>query len=128
MGHVYEQDSFYVTHEIIDSVGQQLAECDKEYAVILFNFLESRNLLAKARIARGFYPVVVPADDGPQPRYGRDKKGNKGGVRGRTGRRPRGGRTDGRGGGITSGPISSVVPPPQVVVHSFASNVVRKDT
>ena len=47
-----------------------------EYVAILTTCTEARDARAKARIARGFYPVVVPADSGTQPRYGR--KGGKG--------------------------------------------------
>ena len=37
--------------------------------------------MARARIARGFYPVVVPADSGGQPRFGR--AGSKGKPKGK---------------------------------------------
>ena len=48
-----------------------LAYEDEEYAAVLTTYTEARGALAKARIARGFYPVVVPADSGMQPRFGR---------------------------------------------------------
>ena len=35
---------------------------DDEYVVVLTTYTDVRGVLAKARIARGFYPVVVPAD------------------------------------------------------------------
>ena len=47
---------------------------DDEYAAILTTYTEARGALAKARITRGFYPVVVPADAGPQARFGRKGK------------------------------------------------------
>ena len=61
-----------------------LAEDDNEFATVLTTYTEARGALAKARIARGFYPVVVPADAGPQARFGRiggqgkKKRGGKG--------------------------------------------------
>ena len=48
-----------------------LTQDDDEFAAILTAYTEARGALAKARIARGFYPVVVPADSGPQARFGR---------------------------------------------------------
>ena len=72
---------------------EQLAEENEEFAAVLTTYTEARGALAKARIARGFYPVVVPADSGPQPRFGRAKKpeGGKGKSKGRgKGKRPRG--------------------------------------
>ncbi len=44
---------------------------DDDYAAILTTYTEARGALTNARIARGFYPVVVPADSGMQPRFGR---------------------------------------------------------
>ena len=60
----------------MQTVGEQLGQQDDEYAALLATYTEARGALAKARIARGFYPVVVPADMGPQARYGRN--GTKG--------------------------------------------------
>ena len=61
-------------------VGSEMCIRDR----ILTAYTEARGALAKARIARGFYPVVVPADTGPQPRFGRAKKpeGGKGKSKG----------------------------------------------
>ena len=56
---------------------------DDEYANILTTYTEARGALAKARIARGFYPVVVPADSGPQARFGRTGGKGKGKGRGK---------------------------------------------
>ena len=41
--------------------------------------------MASARIARGFYPVVVPANIGAQPRYGRAKAKANGAGKGKEG-------------------------------------------
>ena len=60
---------------------------DDEYAAILATYTEAWGALAKARIARGFYPVAAPADSGPQPRFGR--KGGKGKGKGKSPAQPR---------------------------------------
>ncbi len=44
---------------------------DDEFAQVVNTFTEARKALAQARIARGFYLVVVPASSGTQPRFGR---------------------------------------------------------
>ena len=54
---------------------------DEEYAQQVITYTEARNALARTLIARGFYPVVVPADSGGQPRCGR--AGSKGGPKGK---------------------------------------------
>ena len=71
---------FYVDEETINVVDESIAWDDEEYAQQVITYTEARNALARARIARGFYPVVVPADDGRQPRFGR--LGKKGGGKG----------------------------------------------
>merc|ERR1712073_25326 len=79
--------------ETINAIDEQVAEENEESAAVLTTYTEARGALAKARIARGFYPVVVPAGTGPQPRFGRAKKpeGGKGKSKGRgKGKRPKG--------------------------------------
>ena len=83
----------YVDEDTINVVDEMLTQDDDEFAAILTTYTEARGALAKARIARGFYPVVVPADTGPQPRFGRVKRpeGGKGKSKGRgKGKRPKG--------------------------------------
>ena len=65
----------YVDEETINAVDEQLCEGDDEFAATLTTYTEARGALAKARIARGFYLVVVPVDVGPQPRFGRKGSG-----------------------------------------------------
>ena len=71
VAHVDDEGWFHATEETIDAVDEMLSLEDDEFACILTTYTEARGALAKARIARGFYPVVVPADSGPQPRFGR---------------------------------------------------------
>ena len=77
VAHVDDEGWFHATEETINAVDEMLTQEDDEFAAILTTYTEARGALAKARIARGFYPVVVPADSGPQPRFGRTggKKG-----------------------------------------------------
>ena len=75
VAYVDEEGWFYADEETINAVDESIAFDDGEYANQVITYTEARNALAKARIARGFYPVVVPADDGRQPRFNRAKKG-----------------------------------------------------
>ena len=74
VAYVDEEGWFYADEETIHAVGDMLKFEDDEYAAILTTYTEARGALAKARLARGFYPVVVPADAGPQARFGRKGK------------------------------------------------------
>ena len=71
VAYVDEEGWFYADEETINAVDEMLTQDDDEFAAILTTYTEARGALAKARIARGFYPVVVPADSGPQARFGR---------------------------------------------------------
>ena len=74
VAYVDEEGWFYDDEDTIHAVDEMLKFEDDEYAAILTTYTEARGALAKARIARGFYPVVVPADAGPQSRFGRKGK------------------------------------------------------
>ena len=71
VAYVDDEGWFYADEDTINVVDEMLTQDDDEFAAILTTYTEARGALAKARIARGFYPVVVPADLGPQPRFGR---------------------------------------------------------
>ena len=75
---VDEDGCVYATEDVIDEMDQQVSAEDEEYAAAVMSFVHARNALRNARIARGFYPIVVPANDGPPPRYGRGKGNGKG--------------------------------------------------
>lgn len=83
VAHVDEHGWFYVDEETIDQVGETIAMEDAEYAQQVVTYTEAHNALAKDRTARGFYPVVVPADDGRQPRFGHISKKGKGKGKGK---------------------------------------------
>lgn len=87
----------YATEKGVDALDDQAAEGDAEYEQALLDFRQSRDVLAKARIARGFYPVVVPAGFAPDKVAARNSpsSGKKGGKKKGKGR----GRGKGRGGG-----------------------------
>jgi len=67
-----EEGNFYATQEVVDHVDLQNAANDSEYSLVVSNYLAARGALAKARVARGFYPVVVPAGS-PPPQFGKGK-------------------------------------------------------
>ena len=69
VAYVDEEGWFHADEETINAVDEMMSYDDPEYAAILTTYTEARGALAKARIARGFYPVVVPADSGLQPRF-----------------------------------------------------------
>ena len=62
---------FYVDEDTINVVDEMLTYDDDEFAAILTTYTEARCALAKARLARVVYLVVVPAGAGPQARFGR---------------------------------------------------------
>ena len=95
VAYVDEDGWFHADEETINAVDEMMSYDDAEYAAILTTYTEARGALAKARIARGFYPVVVPADSGLQPRFGRQPQARpkakakpkaKGGGRGKSGK------------------------------------------
>ena len=59
------------TPTTIQAVDEQIARVDKCYERAFMTYVQARGLIAKARIARGFYPIVILADDGEQAQYGR---------------------------------------------------------
>ena len=71
VAYVDEEGWFYADEETVNVVDEMLTYDEDGFAAILTTYTEARGALAKARLARGFYPVVVPADVGPQPRVGR---------------------------------------------------------
>ena len=71
VAYIDDEGWFYADEETINAVDEMMSYDDEEYAAVLTTYTEARGALAKARIARGFYPVVVPADSGLQPRFGR---------------------------------------------------------
>ena len=81
VAHVDEEGWFYAGEETIEEVDHCLAEETEGYACALATYLEARGAFANARVARGFYPVVVPADGGSQPRFGRQRRRKGGGKR-----------------------------------------------
>ena len=77
VAYVDEEGWFHAEEEVINAIDEHMAQDNDEFAAILTNYTEARGALAKARIASRFYPVVVPADMGPQARYGRKGKGKR---------------------------------------------------
>ena len=78
VAYIDDEGRFYVDEETINAADEMLTYDDEECAAILTTYTEARGALAKARIARGIYPVVAPADSGMQPRFGRTGGKGKG--------------------------------------------------
>ncbi len=74
VAYVDDEGWFYADEETINAVDETIAWDDEEFAQTVITYTDARNALAHARIARGFYPIVVPADDGRQPRFNRTSK------------------------------------------------------
>ena len=95
----YDEDDcaiVYATEEIIDLIDEQEAAENKEYESIFLTYLDARSALRNARVARGFWPVMVPATGtGPIPKFGRgsgtnNKENKKGARKGRgKGKKPK---------------------------------------
>ena len=91
---------FYATEEVCDHVDCQLSTEVPEYAQAATNYTTARALMAKARVARGFYPVVVPATDAGSPpqRKGKGKgKRRSGKGKGRGGKKDKGSKGSSKG-------------------------------
>ena len=71
VAYIDEEGWLYADEETINAIDEQLAEGNEEFAKVLTTYVEARHALAKARIAQGFYPVVVPREPPPlRPTWG----------------------------------------------------------
>ena len=55
-----EDGTFLANEQIVSDIDDDLALDDEEYHEALLGYREARDLMKEARVARGFYPVVVP--------------------------------------------------------------------
>ena len=62
------KNCFYSAEEAIEDMGHQTSNGDQAYHTALTSYLQARDALKQARVARGFYPVVVPAGFVPGPK------------------------------------------------------------
>ena len=79
-------DTSLATEDVVSDADDDLPIDDEEYHEAPLGYREARDLMKEARVARGFYPVVVPVrSDKPT---GRRKGGSSRGknVSGKTGR------------------------------------------
>ena len=60
---VDDKGHFFCNQEVCDQIDESFAEENEEYNQKVIDYRQARTALANARIARGFYPVVVPASD-----------------------------------------------------------------
>ena len=86
VAYVDDDGNFHADQETINAVDEMLSWEDDEYAKAVISYTEARKALAQARIMRGFYPVVIPASSGSQPRFGRDSS-NQSKGRGKRGKK-----------------------------------------
>ena len=59
---------FYGTEDAIEDIDYQTANVDQAYNVVFMSYLQARDALTHARVARGFYLVVGPAGFAPNPK------------------------------------------------------------
>ena len=59
VAHVDDEGWFYADEETINAVDEMLTYDDDDFAAILTTYTEARGARARARIARGFYPVEL---------------------------------------------------------------------
>ena len=60
-----EDGWLFVDEETSNAVDEYLSRIDDEYAQHVIAFTEARIVLARARLARGFYPVITPTVQSP---------------------------------------------------------------
>ena len=58
--YIDEDGNFLANEQIVSDIGDELALDDEEYHKALLGYREARDLMKEARVARGFYAVVVP--------------------------------------------------------------------
>ena len=84
--YIDEDGNFLANEQIVSDIDDDLALDDEEYHETLLGYREARVLMKEARVARGFYPVVVPIrSDKPTGRGFSDSSSVKK-VSGKTGR------------------------------------------
>ena len=84
--YIDEDGNFLANEQIVSDIDDDLALDDEEYHEALLGYREARDLMKEARVARGFYPVVVSMrSDNPSGRGKGDSSSVKN-VCGKTGR------------------------------------------
>ena len=58
--YIDEDGNFHANEQIVSDIDDDLALDDEEYHEALLGYREARDLMKEARVARGFYLVVVP--------------------------------------------------------------------
>ena len=84
--YIDEDGNFLANEQIVSDIDDDLALDDEEYHEALLGYREARDLMKEARVARGFYPVVVPIRSDHPTSVSRGR-GRKGKSRGRSGAR-----------------------------------------
>ena len=100
--YVDEDGNFLATEDVVSEFDDDLAIDDEEYHEALLGYREARDFMKEARVARGFYPVVVPIrSDKPTSRGKSESSGGKHALSCKTGRGKggRGSKCSGRSSG-----------------------------
>ena len=84
--YIDEDANFLANEQIVSDIEDDLALDDEEYYEALLGYREARDLMKEARVARGFYPVVVLIRSHHPTSVSRGR-GRKGKSRGRSGAR-----------------------------------------
>ena len=73
--YIDEDGNFIANEQIVSDIDDDLALDEEEYHEALLGCREARDLMKEARVARGFYPVVVPIrSDKPTGRGKRERQ------------------------------------------------------
>ena len=81
-----EDGNFLANEQIVSDIDDDLALDDEEYHEALLGYREARDLMKEARVARGFYPVVVPIRSDKPTGRGKGDSSSVKNVSGKTGR------------------------------------------
>ena len=84
--YIDEDGNSLATEEIVSIIDDDLAIDDEEYHETLLGCREARDLVKEARVARGFYPVVVPIRSDKPARRGSGDSSSVKNVSGKPGR------------------------------------------
>ena len=84
--HVDEDGDFLVIEDVVSDVDDDLALDDEEYHEALLGYRKARDLTKEARVARGFYLVVVSIRSDKLTGRGKGESSSGKNVGGKTGR------------------------------------------
>ena len=84
--YIDEDGNFLANEQIVSDIDDDMALGDEEYHEALLGYREARDLMKEARVARGFYPVVVPIRSDKHTGRGKGGSSSVKNVSGKAGR------------------------------------------